>query len=251
MQTKVCTKCGQEKDLSLFVVKSKSPDGHAGECKECHNIRNRAKYWEDPITSREINRNAMHRAYERNPNKFKEKSKAFSKNNPAKAKESRKKSDAKHKDKRRASKKDYVNRNRDKKKKWDETYKKKHKEELNRKGVIRRNSSAHNKLKHNLRNRVRVVLKGIKRGGRLPWLIGCSVDALKSHIESLFTIGMTWENYGSYWHIDHIRPLESFDLVDVEQQKMAFNWSNMQPLTAFDNISKGSLYNGKRFYKSK
>lgn len=55
---------------------------------------------------------------------------------------------------------------------------------------------------------------------------------------------MTWENYGFYtWHIDHIRPCASFDLSDPEQQKICFNYKNMQPLWAHENLSKHAKYN--------
>lgn len=52
---------------------------------------------------------------------------------------------------------------------------------------------------------------------------------------------MTWANYGkSGWHIDHIKPCASFDLSDPDQQKACFHYSNLQPLWAFDNLSKGA-----------
>lgn len=49
---------------------------------------------------------------------------------------------------------------------------------------------------------------------------------------------MNWDNYGDYWEIDHILPLDSFDLTISENQKTAFNYKNVQPLTVFDNRSK-------------
>ena len=49
---------------------------------------------------------------------------------------------------------------------------------------------------------------------------------------------MNWENYGK-WHIDHIKPISKFDMTDQEEQKKCFHWSNLQPLWAEENISKG------------
>ena len=51
---------------------------------------------------------------------------------------------------------------------------------------------------------------------------------------------MSWDNYGSYWHIDHIRPCASFNLQNEEEQQICFHYSNLQPLTAKDNIIKGA-----------
>ena len=54
---------------------------------------------------------------------------------------------------------------------------------------------------------------------------------------------MKWDNHGLYgWHIDHIQPCNSFDLSNEEEQKKCFHYSNMQPLWAFDNLSKGAKY---------
>ena len=51
---------------------------------------------------------------------------------------------------------------------------------------------------------------------------------------------MTWENYGrNGWEIDHIKPLSKCDLTDPEQFKEVCNYTNLQPLWAEDNLSKG------------
>ena len=52
---------------------------------------------------------------------------------------------------------------------------------------------------------------------------------------------MSWGNYGK-WHVDHIRPCASFNLVNEEEQKKCFHYTNLQPLWAKDNLSKGSKY---------
>ena len=69
-------------------------------------------------------------------------------------------------------------------------------------------------------------------------LIGCDLEFLKKHLESQFDDKMSWENYATYWQIDHILPLTYFDLTDTEQQKKCFHWSNLQPLEATENRRK-------------
>ena len=73
--------------------------------------------------------------------------------------------------------------------------------------------------------------------------IGCTAKELKEHLESQFKEGMTWDNYGFYgWHIDHIRPISSFDLEDEEQMKQCFHYTNLQPLWAEENLKKGASF---------
>ena len=71
-------------------------------------------------------------------------------------------------------------------------------------------------------------------------LIGCTIDQLREHLEVLFKPGMTWENQGSIWHIDHCRPLASFDLSDPAQQRECFGFMNLQPMFGAENIAKGA-----------
>jgi hypothetical protein len=72
-------------------------------------------------------------------------------------------------------------------------------------------------------------------------LTGCNLPFLKGYLEAKFTEGMTWENHGK-WHIDHIKPCCSFDLNNDEEQKKCFYYTNLQPLWAKDNLSKGGKY---------
>lgn len=58
---------------------------------------------------------------------------------------------------------------------------------------------------------------------------------------------MSWDNYGVHgWHIDHRRPVASFDLTDPIQQAQCFHYTNLQPMWAPDNHTKGARYDGTR-----
>ncbi len=71
--------------------------------------------------------------------------------------------------------------------------------------------------------------------------IGCSLHELVCHLEDQFLEGMEWSNHGAGgWHIDHIKPISSFDLLDVDQRSAANNYTNLRPLWADDNFKKGS-----------
>lgn len=98
------------------------------------------------------------------------------------------------------------------------------------------------KLKKRIMGRIWCALKNQKVNERGHFgLIGCSVEELKTHLEKQFQPGMTFENYGA-WHVDHIRPCASFDLQDPKQAAECFNWRNLQPLWAADNIRKSDSY---------
>src|ERR1700731_4809630 len=43
-------------------------------------------------------------------------------------------------------------------------------------------------------------------------LLGCSVREFIAYIEAKMRPGMTWENHGRLWHLDHIKPFEQFNI---------------------------------------
>lgn len=97
------------------------------------------------------------------------------------------------------------------------------------------------KLKENLRSRIYNVLKGntIKSTNTLDLLGVTNITKVKKHLEKQFKNGMTWNNHGD-WHIDHIIPCASFDLKCPVQQLACFHYKNLQPLWAYENLTKGS-----------
>jgi hypothetical protein len=68
--------------------------------------------------------------------------------------------------------------------------------------------------------------------------VGCTIEEFKTHLQAKFKEDMTWENYGTAWHIDHIIPCAAFDLKDSVQLHACFHFSNMQPLWADENVIK-------------
>lgn len=101
------------------------------------------------------------------------------------------------------------------------------------------------KINDRLRTLIRNNIKhydGIKES-KTRTLLGTSFKNVRQHLEKQFQEGMTWDNHGLYgWHIDHIRPCCSFDLTKESEQKKCFNYTNLQPLWAIDNIKKGGKY---------
>lgn len=99
------------------------------------------------------------------------------------------------------------------------------------------------KLVANIRSKVSHIVSGRYKKSSTEKYIGCSFKELKLHIESQFTENMSWDNYGLYgWHVDHIRPLSSFDLSVESNLHLAWHFTNLRPLWAKDNLQKGKKY---------
>ena len=76
---------------------------------------------------------------------------------------------------------------------------------------------------------VSAIKRGTKSGSAIGDL-GCSIDDFRKYIASKFATGMSWQNWPTEWHLDHIKPLASFDLTDRGQFLAACHYTNFQPL---------------------
>jgi hypothetical protein len=113
--------------------------------------------------------------------------------------------------------------------------------EMGRKASARRLSTSKGKLNSNISREIRASVKDESKNS-CHWedLVNFTVDQLKSHLEKLFQPGMTWENYGTVWEIDHRFPIASFNFEKPEDIEFKLCWSlkNLQPLGVFENRSK-------------
>jgi hypothetical protein len=90
-----------------------------------------------------------------------------------------------------------------------------------------------------LRARLHTTLSRNQKIDKTISLLGCSIDEFKKYIESKFREGMSWGNWSKdTWHIDHIKPISEYDLSDPIQQKECFHYTNLQPLSAYENLRK-------------
>jgi hypothetical protein len=93
------------------------------------------------------------------------------------------------------------------------------------------------RLKKNCRKRINAALKNTNSKTSIK-LIDCDINFLKEWLNYNFKDGMTFDNYGSYWHVDHVIPCSLFDLSNEDEIKNCFKWTNLQPLEAKLNLSK-------------
>ena len=148
------------------------------------------------------------------------------------------------------SRTEYNKQNKEHKKQKDKEYRAAHKEqyrETQRKWVREHYQKlkekggekfVSHKLKTNIGRRIREIL-GQEKSERC---VGCSIEELRGHLEKTFKEGMTWENYGSEWHIDHRLPCVAFNMLDENERLACFYYKNLQALWAAENIRKKDSY---------
>jgi len=195
---RTCNYCKTEKPLTEFAKDKSRPLGHSYRCKDCTQEVFMEKYYKKSLTERKGKYNNYYK--ERYANMSEE-------------------------EKQLQLQKTYQ---------WQKENKDKiagYKRKYRKENPIFR-------LKENIRTRINLSLKGKNKGISTAKLLGCSIDDYKLYLERKFDNKMTWENYGTYWEIDHIQELHKFDLTDKIQQKQAFHFTNTQPLTIKENRQK-------------
>lgn len=100
------------------------------------------------------------------------------------------------------------------------------------------------KLDRNFGDKLRFSLKGKKAGRSWETLVGYTLQDLICHLEKQFDEKMSWDNYGSYWHIDHIVPKSWFPYQTAEEQAFKDCWAlaNLQLLEGQKNMIKSNCY---------
>lgn len=154
-------------------------------------------------------------------------------------------SEEEKREKRLAKKRAYRERNREKIRARDKAYNKHNRSKRNTYVRNRRITDPVFNLIYRIRNRTRKAFLrlSLSKPAKTEELLGTDWPTAKAHLESLFKPGMTWENMGE-WHIDHIIPLATAK-TEEELYTLCY-YTNLQPLWAEENISKGSLHLGSR-----
>lgn len=101
-----------------------------------------------------------------------------------------------------------------------------------------RAGNLNNRLRNNLRRRISMAVETDARRGSAVRDLGCTIPEFKAYIAAQFRHGMCWENWGTVWHLDHIRALAMFDLTDRAQFLVACHYSNHQPLFIDEHRTK-------------
>lgn len=207
-ESKFCKHCGTEHLLTKefwYINKAGT------QCKSNWNIKRKKLFEENPTLQKERNQ----AAYKKNGKSIREDAKKYRLKNPEKVKQW---------DCERAA---------------DSIRKKAHINQCYQRKKQRLKEDPYFRVVSNLRRRMHLAVTIGSGYGSLMMYIGCERGVLIESIEKKFKDGMTWKNYGD-WHLDHIVPLDSFDLAEESARAQAFHYANLQPLWAIDNIIKSN-----------
>jgi len=224
---KQCSKCKNIHEISCFHKNLNYKDGLDSRCKFCRKKLRRIDY-------------LQHRE------KQLKQCKKYIVENKSQIKENQKKYYIENKIIIDKKIKNYYQKNIIKMKEYYKNYRDNHKKHNNKYLRQKRKTNIQFQIICNLRTRLCETVKNNVKSASTKELLGCTVKFLKRHLELQFTEGMAWNNHGRgwhgkrEWHIDHIKPCDSFDLSKFEEQRKCFHYSNLQPLWALDNLKKGS-----------
>jgi hypothetical protein len=203
MEKKICSKCGISKELCEFGKRKDSKSGFRSECNEC------GKIWR-------LNKKEYLVEYNRK----------WKKNNS---------------DHISIYNKEYVKKSKDILSTYQKEWYNKNKDKVNEKRILRKEKNPIFLISCNIRKRTSEYLKKnkISKTNKTFEIIGMSPSELYDYLESKFTEGMSWDNYGTYgWHIDHKIPLSSAR--NEEELYKLCHYSNLQPLWWYDNLRKSN-----------
>lgn len=215
MKTKICKKCGIEKNINEFRFR-KDKNNFYSQCRECERIRQR-KY------------------YNLNKEYYQEYAKQHIKE--------QKKYRYQHKEKIKEYNKYYYNKHKDKLKEKHNNYNKQNRKKINKYNKERKKD----KLIY-FKDRIRIgIYKSFKRKGKIKSkktekILGIQIENFYNYLLQTYK-----DNYGYEWdgkehvHIDHIIPLA---IANTEEEIIQLcHYTNLQLLKAKDNLEKSNKIN--------
>lgn len=238
MENKICRECKLEKKLNEYNIKKNSKDGYQPYCKLCkkeidslYYINNKDKILEKVKHYRVENTDKIKESKITRKDKIKITKKTYNENNKEKIYKYNKEYFLNNKDTLSEKHKEYM-------KKYILT--KEYKETKKREYLRNKEINKHILIWRSTLNSTLIRLNTIKVGHTVD-LLGYSALELKNHLESLFTEGMSWGNYGE-WHVDHIIGVVNFD--NSTPISIVNALSNLRPMWATTREINGVIYEG-------
>jgi len=232
---KKCMKCGIEKNINEFYRNKSTKDGLCSYCKNCTKKHNKKYHCE--------NRDALNKQkrehYQRNKIEALIKAKDYYRKNKEKVREKNRKYNLENR-------REYYYQNKERIRGRERLYRKENPEKIHKK-----DGKYSKKRRQNPQYRVSMnISRGISRSlikgkNKQHWedIVEYTIFDLKEHLESRFSEGMSWDNYGFYgWTIDHIIPISLWEFTSYQDHEFKQCWAlaNLQPMWSSKNYSKGN-----------
>jgi hypothetical protein len=246
-KTKVCPRCKEQKPVADFGKHRNNKDGLQNWCKACKKQQyeaTREKTAAQMRTYQQEHREeiaAYQKAWrEANSKELGDKKRAYYETTrEAHAARSKAYREANAEELARKKKK-YYQANREELAVKTKAYRKATRAKRNAREANKRRTDVEYKLRVYLRTRLNKALKRDSKVGSAVRDLGCSIAELRAHLESQFNSQMNWRNWGKYWEVDHVYPLDSANLKDRSEFLAVNNWRNLRPLTKVANAKKGN-----------
>ena len=238
METKICSKCGLEKELYFFKKNGKY---YRNECRDCSNEATRQWRKKNKDKVRTYKREYYRKQVKENPTLTKEKNHQIYEKNKEKILKRNKEWKEKNREKYSKILKQYYKNNQDKIKQY-RTKNIEKKREFDR--IYNKNKRENNyiyKITVQIRNRINncITRKGYKKGSKTEKILGCNYETFINHLLETYknNYGVEWDKTESL-HIDHVIPIST---AKSEEEVIKLNhYTNLQLLKAEDNLHKSN-----------
>ena len=218
-ERKTCSKCKVEKTIDNFYF-IKNSNNYRNQCKLCVSDRKKQYY-----------------AY--NKEKVCAKAAEYKQNNKKNVVASQAEYRQHNKEKIAARNAEYRQNNKEKIAARKAEYAQQNRKKINEYNRNRHKNNANAKLARNIRSRINKALKGKSKSFHTKEILGIDIENYKKWLLFQMTPEMNFNNI----HIDHVKPISSFDISNDNELLEAFNWRNTQPLLKQDNLRKSNKVN--------
>ncbi len=234
---KTCCRCRNDKAVAEFGRDKGKSDGLNARCKSCN--REVAAAWSKANAEKKRVTGKLYR--DQNIDKKRADNRKYAKDNAERAREKTRLWVLANPERHQANRQRWYDNNQDRvqelRQKWKEAHEEEVKAYMNAYAKTRYRDDLNYRTKAIVSSRLRNCMH--KEKDTTVMYLGCSIEQFRAWIESQFSSLMSWENMGQFWTFDHVRPCASYDFWDEMQRHMCFNWSNVRPCEAIENIKKG------------
>ena len=237
-QKQICSNCEEEKSIDDFYF-SKNRNKFTTQCKNC--ILKKQTEYNQNNKEKIAARKAKH--YQNNKEKLTTQAAEYRQNNKEKIALSQAEYRQNNKEKIALRNAEYRQNNKEKIAARKAEYKQNNKEKINEYERNRNKNNENARLVKNIRNRINSALKGKSKSFHTKEILGIDVENYKKWLLFQMTPEMNFNNI----HIDHVKPISSFDVTKEEELLEAFNWRNTQPLLKQDNLRKSDKFNERDY----